>query len=184
MVQSKEKGLGASRILIWLAFTAVGAATLADPFNKLNPYHIGLGILLGLLSAFLYPRFMSLFLGLLNRDYKAEHGRKSIRRLVSKGEFFLIPFAVMLCLATFLLNWPMTIAFVSAGFMAMGTAAAMEIGLARGRTSIGNTLAATLVSFGFSLIWTLGYPFLIKAPYYLEGGVNLIRSIIGGGLGS
>ena len=173
--------MGAARLTVAIAFMIVGIATLTDPFNKFNPYHIGLGIIVGLFFSLLYGSFLKIFLGALNRDYKKEHGKKAIRRVVGKGKLFIIPFAVMMLLATFVLNWPMTIAFVSAGFMAMGTAAALEMGLARGKPELKNTIATAAVSFAFSLLWTLSYPLLIKAPFYLEGGVRLLLSFVGGG---
>ena len=98
---------------------------------------------------------------------------------------FLIPFAVMLAIATFfteLVNE--CFQFVSAGIMAAGTASAIEMGKIKGKQEIKNTIATSGVSYVYSPSFgRLSYPLLVKAPPLLEGGVALLRQYLSGGGG-
>ena len=176
-----HKGKGIKMFIRIMCFMAFGIGALANPMDLLNPYSIGFGILCGLLIGWLFRLFLKGFLGLFNRTFKKQAGRQAIRYAVDEGLLFLAPFAVMLLIAVFYLNWSMTIPFISAGIMAAGTASAMEIGKMLGRQGLKNTIAATAVSFAFSFLWILAIPYLKRAPSLIEGGINLVRSLMGGG---
>ncbi len=176
-----QKG-GVFRALVRsLCFMAVGAGALANPLDLWNPYNIGFGILWGLLFGGIFRLFLKGFLGMFNSQLKKEKGKKAIRHAVDNGMLFLAPFALMLLIAVFYLDWSLTVPFISAGVMAVGTASAIEIGKLQGKSRIKNTIAAAGVSFVFSLLWTLSFTYVNRAPLYLEGGINLVRSVIGGG---
>lgn len=167
-----------------LCFIAFGICAFSNPLDKFNIYNILFGVVIGLFFGWLFKKFLKGFLGLLNSKLKKEQGKEVIRSAVDNGMLFLTPFAIMILLATFFLNWSMTVAFISAGIMAVGTAAAIEMGKLKGKQEIKNTIATSGMSFLFSFIWTLSYQFLMKTPPYLEGGINLIRTMISGGGGS
>ncbi|NCA98584.1 MAG: hypothetical protein EOM08_05425 [Clostridia bacterium] len=180
-----EKDFEKSKGLLWLVrvlcFITLGVAALANPMDLYNPFAIGLGILFGLLTGWLFRLFLKGFLSLFNGQLKKEQGRQAIRFAVDGGLLFLAPFTVMLALAVFYLNWSMTLPFISAGLMAAGTASSIEIGKLQGKQSVKNSIAASLVSFAFSYFFILAIPYLKRAPSLIEGGVQLVRSLMGGG---
>lgn len=176
-----RKGRALKSLIRRLCFIAFGVGAMANPLDVLNLYNIGVGALIGLLFGGLFRMFLKGFLGMANGAFKREKGKEAIRYAVDSGLLFLSPFALMLLLATFYLNWSMTVPFISAGIMAAGTAAAIEMGRLQGRQAVKNTIAASAVSFAASFIWTLSFPTLYKAPSLIEGGVSLVRSLIGGG---
>ena len=167
-----------------LCFIAFGVTAFYNPLDPLNPYSIGFGIVVGMLLGWLFKKFLRGFLGASNSKLKREKGKKVIYYAVENGMLFLIPFAVMVLIATFILKWSMTTGFISAGIMAVGTAAAIEIGKIVNKREIKNTLITSGISFLFSLTWTLSVRILVKAPGMLEGGISLLRSILtqGGGV--
>lgn len=164
-----------------LSFAVVGISAFANPMDLFNPYKIVFGAVVGLLFGWLFRKFLRSFLGLFNSTLKKEQGKEIIRYAVDSGMLFLTPFALMMLLAAYYLNWSETRGFVAAGIMAIGTAAAIEIGRVKGKQEISNTIATSGVSFLFSFLWTMSYAYLAKAPSLVEGGVGLIRGIISGG---
>lgn len=164
-----------------VCFIAIGIGAMANPLDLWNPYNIGFGIIWGLFFGFLYRSFLKGLLSLFNGGLKKEQGKEAIRYAVDNGMLFLAPFTLMLLLAVYYLGWSMTIPFVSAGIMAVGTASSIEMGKLLGKQAMKNTLAAASLSFIFSLFWTLSFTYLNRAPSYLEGGVSLVKSLLGGG---
>ncbi|MGI6327887.1 MAG: hypothetical protein ACOX1I_02860 [Dethiobacteria bacterium] len=159
----------------------IGVGALANPLNIWNPYNIALGLLWGLIFGGVFRMFLNGFLGIFNGRLKKEKGKNAVRYAVDNGMLFLAPFTLMLLIAVFYLEWTMTIPFISAGIMAVGTASSIEMNKMLDKPGLINTIATAGVSFAFSLLWTLSFSYLNRAPSYLEGGVNLVRSIIGGG---
>lgn len=166
-----------------LCFMAFGISAFSNPLDRLNLYNIMYGVLVGLIFGLIFKVFLKGFLGLFNGKTKKEKGKKAIKTAVDNGMLFSVPFAVMLLLATFVLNWSMTVAFISAGIMAVGTATAIEIGKLKGKQEIKNTILTSGMSFLFSLIWTVSYQILEKAPPLIEGGIALIKTMMTGGGG-
>ncbi len=176
-----KKGRALKALVRRLCFIAFGVGAMANPLDVFNLYNIGVGAFIGLLFGWLFRMFLKGFLGMANGSFQKEKGKDAIRYAVDSGMLFLSPFALMLLLATFYLNWSMTVPFISAGIMAAGTASAIEMGRLQGRQAIKNTKAASAVSFAYSFIWTLSFPILYRAPSLIEGGVSLVLSLIGGG---
>ena len=176
-----QKGKTIRNLVRRLCFIAIGVGALANPLDPFNPYNIGFGILWGLIFGGIFRLFLKGFLGLFNGQLKKEKGKEAIRYAVDNGMLFLAPFTLMLLIAVFYLGWSMTIPFISAGVMAVGTASSIEMGKLLGKPGIKNTVASAGVSFVFSLFWTLSFSYLNRAPSYLEGGVSLVRSVMGGG---
>ena len=177
------KGKGLRNLARRLSFIAFGISAFSNPLDRLNAYNIIFGIVIGLFFGWLFKKFLRGFLGLFNGKFKKEQGKEAIRYAVDNGMLFLTPFAVMLLIATFYLNWSMTGGFISAGIMSVGTAAAITMGKLKGSQEIRNTIATSGVSFLFSYIWTLSFAFLAKAPPLIEGGVIIVRNLISGGGG-
>jgi cytochrome b561 len=125
--------------------------------------------------------FLRAFLSLFNGNLKKEKGKKVIRDAVDSGMLFLAPFAIMMLLAVYYLNWTETRGFISAGIMAVGTASAIEMGRLKGKQEIRNTIAASGISFVFSFLWTLSYVYMAKAPGLIEGGAGFIGGLLSGG---
>jgi glycosyltransferase involved in cell wall biosynthesis len=178
-----EKSSAFKSLIRRICFISFGICAFYNPLERFNLYRIGFGIVVGLFFGWLFKKFLRGFLGIFNPKFKKEKGKQVIRNAVDNGMLFLAPFAIMLLLATFYLKWSMTSSFISAGIMAVGTSSAIEIAKLKGEQQIKNTIATSGVSFAFSFIWTLSYQFLVKAPALIEGGVNIIRSIISGGGG-
>ena len=176
-----RKGRALEALIRRLCFMAFGIGAMANPLDVLNLYNICVGAFIGLLFGWLFRMFLKGFLGMFNGSFKREKGKDSISYAVDNGMLFLSPFALMLLLATFYLNWSMTVPFISAGIMAVGTASAIEMGKLQGKQAIKNTIAASVVSFAYSIVWTLSLPILYRAPSLIEGGVSLVLSLIGGG---
>lgn len=184
MEKDRQTGEMGRNFVRRLCFIAIGISAFSDPMERLNPYDMIFGALAGLLFGWLFRKFLRSFLSLFNGKFKKKNGKEPIRDAVDSGMLFLLPFTVMLLLAVYYLNWSETRGFVAAGIMAVGTAAAIEFGKAKGKQEIKNTLATSGISFLFSFLWTLSYTYLAKAPSLVEGGVGLIRGIIsGGGIG-
>ena len=176
-----SKGKALKSLVRWLCFMVIGISAMANPLYALNLYNIIIGAITGLLFGWLFRTFLKGFLSMFNGSFRKERGRDAIRYATDNGMLFLVPFALMLLLATFYLNWSMTVPFISAGLMAVGTASGIEMGRLLGKQGIKNTIAASGVSFLFSLLWILSFPILYRAPSIVEGGVMLIRSLLGGG---
>ena len=182
-IKTIEKSSSFKKLVRRICFISFGISAFSNPLERLNLYNIFFGILVGLFFGWLFKKFLRGFLGLFNSKFKKEKGKQVIRSAVDNGMLFLAPFAIMVLIATFYLKWSMTSSFISAGIMAVGTSSAIEIGKSKGKQEIRNTIATSGVSFVFSFIWTLSYQYLIKAPAFIEGGVNIIRSMISGGGG-
>jgi len=168
-----------------LCFILFGVAAFANPLNPLSPYHLAFGGVAGLVFGWLFTRFLLGFLSLANRKYVRENkeAKSLIRQAVSNAKLFLAPFALMMLIATFYLQWSTTAPLISAGVMAVGAGAAMEIGKAKGSQEARNTIATSAVAFAFSYLWTMTYSFTSRMPAYLEGGWALVRSLLNGGGG-
>jgi len=171
-------------LLRWICFISFGVTAFSNPLDRWNLSNIGFGMAAGLFFGYLFRRFLRGFLGLFNSQLKKEKGKESVFYAVDCGMLFLCPFAAMALLSVFYLKWSMTAVFISAGVMAVGTASALEMGKLKGVQEIKNTIAAAFVSYLFSFVWTLSAQWLARAPLYIEGGVNLLRSVLakGGGL--
>ena len=183
MEEIEKKGRGLGAFLRTVCFLIIGICAFSNPLDPINLFNIGFGAITGLIFGFLYRRFLCGFLNMFNSKLKKEHGKKVVRDAVDRGMLFIIPFVVMLAAATYLLNWSMTAAFVSAGIMAVGTASSIETGKIKGKQEIKNTIAASGISGLFSFLWIMSYPFLAKAPLLLEGGITLIKQMMAGGGG-
>lgn len=166
-----------------LCFITFGLCAFTNPLEPLSPYNLVFGGLFGLFFGWLFKRFLYVFLAVINGSVKKEWGKKVMHYPVETGMLFLVPFAVMLALATFVLNWNNAAAFISAGMMAVGTSTAIEVSRLRGKSMLRNTVATSGVSFLFSFIWTYAQPYLFRAPGLIEGGIAIVRSMIFGGGG-
>jgi len=178
---NKESGSGLKSLIHSLCFMAFGVSAFSNPLEPMNLINILFGILVGLIFGWIFKKLLTGFLGLFNGKTKKESGKRAIRTAVDNGMLFAVPFAVMLVLATFVLNWSMTVAFISAGIMAVGTATAIEIGKLKGKQEIKNTVVTSGMSFLFSFIWTMSYQFLAKTPPYIESGIAIVKTMISGG---
>lgn len=170
-------------IVRYLCFIAIGISAFSNPMEPMNFYNLLFGAVAGLLFGWLFRIFLRAFLGLFNGKLKQEKGKKIIRDAVDSGMLFLAPFALMMLLAVFYLQWSETRGFVSAGIMAVGTASAIELGKLKGKQEIKNTIASSGISLMFSFIWTISYAYMAKAPALIEGGAGLISGILSGGGG-
>lgn len=170
-------------IVRYLCFIAVGISAFTDPLEPMSIYNLIFGAAAGLLFGWLFRIFLRAFLSLFNGKLKKEKGKKIIRDAVDSGMLFLAPFAIMMLLAVFYLQWSETRGFVSAGIMAVGTASAIEMGKLKGKQEIKNTIASSGISLAFSFLWTLSYVYMAKAPALIEGGAGLIGGILSGGGG-
>lgn len=168
-------------IVRYLCFIAIGISAFANPLEPMSIYNLIFGAAAGLLFGWLFRIFLKAFLSLFNGNLKKEKGKKVIRDAVDSGMLFLAPFAFMLLLAVFYLQWSETRGFVSAGIMAVGTASAIEMGRLKGKQEIKNTIASSGISLVFSFIWTLSYVYMAKVPALIEGGAGLIGGILSGG---
>lgn len=165
----------------YLCFMAIGISAFANPLEPMGIYNLIFGAAVGLLFGWLFRMFLRAFLSLFNVNLKKEKGKKIIRDAVDSGMLFLAPFALMLLLAVFYLQWSETRGFVSAGIMAVGTASAIEMGRLKGKQEIKNTIASSGISLVFSFLWTLSYVYMAKAPALIEGGTGLIGGMLSGG---
>lgn len=171
------------RWLARLCFLIIGINSFSNPIDRLNPYYIGTGIVFGLLFGWLFQMFLKSFLNTFNWKYKKEGGKNGLKYAIENGLLYLIPYVVLMTLATFYFRWSLTLGFVSTGIMTAGASATMELGKIKGKQEIKNTIATTIVAFLFSTIWTLGIPYMMKIPSLLEGGITLVRSLMQGGGG-
>lgn len=183
MEQYMKRGRMWRSLLRRICFAAFGVAAFTNPFDRRNIYHIVFGVIAGMLFGYFFRKFLRGFLGLFNGEIKKENGKDSIAYAVDCGMLFLVPFAAMALLAVFYLKWSATAVFIAAGVMAVGTASALEMGKLRGVQEIKNTLVTAFVSYLFSFLWTLSAHWLARAPLYVEGGVSLLRSVLGKGGG-
>lgn len=166
-----------------LCFAAFGITAFSNPLNRLDVANIVFGIVIGMFFGFLFKKFLRGLLGLFNRKLKKDIGKAAIIYAVNTGMIFMVPFALMALLSVFYLKWSVVSGFISAGIMAVGTAASLEMGKLRGKQEIKNTIVTSLVSYLFSFLWTISAQILVKAPGLIDGAIILIRSIIpkGGG---
>lgn len=179
MMEDLKKGHGLRSFLRRLCFISFGVTAFANPANLFNLVNLVYGILIGLLFGFLCKALLTGVLGVFNRDLKTLHGQKVISYAVDKGMTYMIPFAVMALLATFILDWSITGRFLSAGIMAAGVSASMEIAKLNGKQAIKNTLITSIVTGTMAIVWLFSSGFLGKIPPYLEGGASIVISLVG-----
>lgn len=184
MEENVDRGRGMKKLISKLCFMAFGITAFSNPLDRFSLYNIGVGILVGLIFGWFFRKFLYGFLGLFNKKLKSEKGKATIHYAVDNGMMFLVPFAMMALMATFYLKWSMTSGFISAGIMAVGTSAAIEIGKLKNKQEIKNTIITSAVSFLFSYCWTFSIGLMAKAPGFIEGGINLIQSLVSKGGGS
>ncbi|AEE95515.1 hypothetical protein [Mahella australiensis] len=179
-----RKGSGGRKLGRTFCFALLGIAALYNPLDPLNLSAITMGAAVGLLFGSVFRSFLITFIGLFNKSLKKDMGKQAVAYAVDRGMLFLFPFVIMAAVATFYLNWSMTAVFVSAGIMAVGTAAALEVAKLKGASELKNTIASGIVSYVFSFAWTLTIPIVAKAPAYLGGALKLLHSFLesGGGL--
>lgn len=175
------KGRAVRGMVKTICFAAFGACIFANPLDFYNPYRIGFGVLVCLLFGWLLQKFLQAFLSLFNGKVKKEKGKEAIAYAVETGMLYLVPFATMACLATYVLQWSLIGAFISTGIISVGTAASIEMGRITGKPAIKNTLITSGVSYAFSLLLTFSIPILIKAPGLVEGLVKLVPTLFKGG---
>lgn len=164
-----------------LCFAVLGISAFSNPVNPLSAYNIAFGLIAGFFWGWLFIFFMRVFLRIANRSLVKEKGKGEIKKAVDGALLFLVPFAVMMFIAVFVLGWSNTASFVSAGLMAVGTAASVEIGKKLEKQEIKNVIAASGVAFLFSLLWIISFSFMSKVPGYIEGGLSILLSLMEGG---
>lgn len=164
-----------------LCFMLLGASAFANPADKLNPYNLIIGMIIGLLFSWLFRRFMYGFLGMVNRAKDRYQAKRLIRYATDVGMLFLAPFSVMLAAAVFLMNWTVTSGLISAGLMAVGTAASIELGRLKGKQEIRNTVMTSFIAFLFSMVWIVGFQYVSRVPVWVEGAVIFVSSLMSGG---
>lgn len=184
MAENIDKSGFFQNLLVALGFISFGIAAFINPIDKFNPFNLGFGIIVGLFFGWLFKKFLRVFVSLFNPSVKKDFGKKVIHNVVDNAMAFMIPFAVMILLSVFYLGWTLTNAFISAGVMAVGTAASIEIGKLKGKQEIKNTIISSGVAFLFSFVWTISSQFLGKAPGMIEALVGLVISVLkqGGGI--
>jgi len=183
MGESVNESSGVRALIRNLCFTAFGVTIFFNPLDPFNLYNIGIGIIICLMLGMLYKKFLRGFMSLFNPIYKKENNKKSLFHAIDNGILFLVPFALMTIVATFYLKWSITSGFISTGFMAVGTAVAIEIGKLKGKQELKNTIVNWAISFLFSFILLFSVKILAKAPGLVEGITGLIYSFLtkGGG---
>jgi hypothetical protein len=179
MLEKMKKGKAMRSFWRHLCFGAFGVTALIDVENPFNPVNIIFGVIVGILFGILCKLFLSGVVGSFNRDIKEEHGKQIVSYAVGKGLTYMVPFATIAVLSTFLLGWSITSGVVSAGLMTAGVATSLEVDKIKGTTSTKNSLTATVVCGGFALLWTFAIGFIAKLPPYIEGGIQLLGSFAG-----
>lgn len=163
-----------------LGFMFLGVLAFFKPNDPFNLYILGFGCLLGLFYSFLFKGFLHRSLRLINHKLKKEVGKEPIEKAVALGGLFILPFAFLAGLSTLWFGWSLNTSFVTTGITAIGTAAGLEFSKLTGKPKLKNTVITAGMSWVFSTLWTLGFPFLVHAPGFLEGSVTLVRSLFGG----
>jgi O-antigen/teichoic acid export membrane protein len=171
----------AKRWLARVCFMLIGISSFANPLDYLNLYNIITGLILGLLFGTLFKWFLKRFLNTFNWKFKKSGGKEGLNFAVENGLIYLIPYAVIMTIATFFAGWNMPLGFVSAGIMTVGITAAMELGKVKGKQEIKNTIATSFVCFLFSSLWTMGLQYMVKLPIFLGGLISLLKSFTNGG---
>lgn len=177
-----KKGKTLRGLVRKLSFIALGIGAFANPMEPFNLFYIGVGAVVGLVFGGLFRLFLKAVLSMFNGSVKKEHGKAALKYAIDNGMLFLTPFAIMLLIAVFALKWSMSVPFITAGIMAVGTASAIEMNKLQEKPAMRNTIGAAFMSFVFSAVWTLSFGFLYKVPSFLEGGLELVRSMMGGGV--
>ncbi len=177
-MEELQKGKGVRGFWRIFCFAAFGITALVDITNPYNLVNLMLGALTGLLFGWVTRRFLILLIGLFNRDLKKEQGKDIVSLAVGKGLIFMVPFAVLSLLATFVLGWSVPGGFLSVGLMAGGVGSALELDRIKGKSSIQNSLASTVGCGAFSALWALGIGWISIVPAYITGGFHLIKSLL------
>lgn len=169
-----KKGKRSRRFVRRLSFVLFGICAFHNPIDRWNPYNILFGILTGLLFGLLFRWFLNGLSGLFNRKLVKEKGKSSIRHATDSGLLFLFPFAMILSVAVFYLNWSVARECICAGIMASGTAASIEIAKVKEKQQIRDTVITSLVSFLFSFIWTASFAYIAGVPSIIQGAVSVV----------
>ncbi|KAF1086676.1 hypothetical protein SPSYN_00395 [Sporotomaculum syntrophicum] len=120
-------------------------------------------VLISILAAFLFAILviflLSLAFKLANPNLMTEGEGQVIKRAVSTGMSFMIPFTVLAVLADVVLGWDAVMPFASAAVMTAGASAGMEV-MKAGVQGIKNVLLPTFLSFIISTSWMILVGFL------------------------
>jgi len=108
------------------------------------------GVILGFVMLTLFGWMLSLF----NSRIKKKYGRKSIRWIVNRGFFLLLPFTVLALIATIELGWEAATAFASAGIMTSSTAIGAEL-TRLGSGKVRSTLLPVIGGIVMTTIWMI-----------------------------
>lgn len=178
-MENYKKGRGLRGFWRHFCFAAFGISALIDIANPSNVVNLIFGAVVGVLFGVICHAFLSGIIGSMNGDVKKEYGKQSISYAVSKGMTYLVPFAIMAAVATFLLGWSVPGGFLAAGLMTAGATSSMEIDKISGKTSIKNSIASSVVCGLFAATWMIGIQFAGMVPPYVEGGIQLLGSLMG-----
>jgi len=167
--------------MTWLrrvCFILLGITSFTD---SSMPYDVGrliAGVLVGIIFGFIATSFYRMILWLMNPKLNKASDKKVIKEVVNSGMMFLLPFTIMALIAVFALGWQVNGVFVSAALMSVGVVASNELEKHTGKAKMKNTIAATVISGGFASLWLISLNTLKFLPTYINGGYDMIRSLI------
>jgi hypothetical protein len=109
-------------------------------------------VVLGTFCSFLYMHLLGSVLSLCNPNLRSHYGFRGVKQQINTAYIGVIPFTVLAVISQLLLKWQSGQVFLSAGIMAAGTLAVVELSKAGGG-KIKNGLLCGSLSFAFSLLW-------------------------------
>ena len=164
-----------------LAFVLMGVSGMANPMDLNSLINILWGLVVGLLLSGFYGIVLRIVMSLFNRRYLKEYQQGTIRTIINLGRLYLLPSAVMMCVSVYVLRWSTSAVFISAGLMAVGAAAVMELSRVRGKQALVTGIVVTITTSLFVTGWSISQPYLIRVPGLIQGGILLLRSLMSGG---
>jgi hypothetical protein len=160
----------------FITFGIMGYINLKNPLNITT---IVFGVIIGFLFGFLAKFFLYHLLSILNGDVKKEKGKESLKAAVNRSTIFMFPYAILALLAEFFLGWAAAAVFFSTAIMNTGVMASMEVGKLKGKSSIKNTIASSLIATAISYLWIFSGGYLRNFLILVDGAVTLGLSILG-----
>lgn len=172
------EGSGTRGFVRNLCFVVFGLTIFHNPLEPFNIVRMSIGAVFCLIFGFLFKKFLRGFLILINRDIKEKFGKPIINMAVDNAMLFLVPYSIMILIATYLLGWTLTAPFISSGIMIVGVSASLEISRLMKKPKLKNTIITTGVSFIFSFGITFFTPYLIRLSSIIEAVIRLIPILL------
>jgi hypothetical protein len=153
MTNYKMRFNSVKRFVGLLCFTLFGIVAVVQRGQEFNPWYLLYGAVVGFAFGWISMFILALLLRLINPGLRKTIKNGFARKAVAQGMVFLVPFALMAFMATYLLHWKSATLFVSAGISTVAIATGEEIGKLYPKPKLWNNIVPSMVASAISMLW-------------------------------